>query len=267
VCVRRMGRCLPPPSVGLGSASADRASPRSESWKIEASPPSRPERRRHPVITYVKTNGSWGWRFGGREVLLSARDLGACGEVCRAMERWEVVESRVEFLGGPFAIRKARAVLPSSGVAHEFILFDSPDWVNVVPVTDGGKIVMVRQHRLGTDRMELEIPGGLVDPQDGDTLEAAKRELLEETGYGARSWIFLGSVSPNPALQGNRCHTFLAQGCRKEREPQPDSTESLEVTEVRLAELPRLIAAGEISHGLVLNALFWYYLQQGRLRI
>lgn len=183
------------------------------------------------------------------------------------MERWEVVESHVEFLGGPFSLRKERAVLPSSGVAHEFILFESPDWVNVVPVTDRGEIILVRQHRLGTDRMELEIPGGLVDPGDGDNLEAAKRELLEETGYWARSWSFLGSVHPNPALQGNRCHTFLAEGCRKEREPRLDRTESLEVTEAKLTDLPRLIATGAISHGLVLNALFWYYLHQGKIRI
>ncbi len=122
---------------------------------------------------------------------------------CQVMERWEVVEKHVELLGGPFSIRKERAVLPSSGVAHEFVLFESPDWVNVVPVTDREEIILVRQHRLGTDRMELEIPGGLVDPEDRDNLEAAKRELLEETGYRARSWSFLGSVCPNPALQGN----------------------------------------------------------------
>lgn len=183
------------------------------------------------------------------------------------MERWEVVESHVEFLGGPFSLRKERAVLPSRGVVHDFILFESPDWVNVVPVTDRGEIVLVRQHRLGTDRMELEIPGGLVDPEDGDNLEAAKRELLEETGYMAKSWTFLGSVYPNPALQGNRCHTFLAEGCRREREPRPDMTESLEVTEAKLTELPRLIATGAISHGLVLNALFWYYLHRGEIRI
>lgn len=180
------------------------------------------------------------------------------------LERWKVLESTVEPLAGPFALRRERASLPSRGITHDFILLDSPDWVNVVAVTEAGRLVMVRQHRLGSNRIELEIPGGLVDPEDGNALEAAQRELLEETGYRAPEWFPIGTVAPNPALQSNLCHTFLARGCWRAGEPQPDAAESLEVVEIPVADLAALIEAGEITHGLVLNALFWHYLWEDR---
>jgi ADP-ribose pyrophosphatase len=173
-------------------------------------------------------------------------------------ERWRILESRVESLTGPFRLRRDRAILSSSGVTHEFLLLQSPDWVNVVPVTEGGEIVMVRQHRLGTDMLELEIPGGLIDAEDGSPLAAAQRELLEETGLRAERWRLIGTVAPNPALLNNLCYTYLAEGCRHVDEPQPDATESLDVVELTWLEIQDLVQTGEIRHALVISALFWY---------
>jgi 8-oxo-dGTP pyrophosphatase MutT (NUDIX family) len=178
-------------------------------------------------------------------------------------ERWKTLECKIDPLGGPFALRRELALLPSRGIVHEFIMLESPDWVNVVAETERGTLVMVRQHRLGSDEVELEIPGGLVDPEDPGPLEAAKRELEEETGYQGMSWYRIGVVYPNPALQTNRCYTFLAEGCRPHGPPRPDVKESIDVVEVPLYSLKELIQEGRIAHALALNGLFWYFLHRG----
>ena len=129
------------------------------------------------------------------------------------------------------------------------------DWANVVPLTDDGRIVLVRQHRFGIDGPSLEIPGGLVDPGESP-LEAARRELREEAGYEAGALTPLGALYPNPALQPTRLHMFVARGCTPAAHgPALEELEDCAVVLVEVAELPRLIAAGEIHHALVVTAL------------
>lgn len=182
------------------------------------------------------------------------------------MEMWKVIESHRTPLFGEFHLLRYRAVLPSSKIQHEFVVLESPDWVNVVGLTERGHILFIRQHRLGSGRVELEIPGGLVDSEDREPLYAAKRELLEETGFESNDWRLIGVVNPNPALHNNRCHTYLAMNCRRVRGPSPDSTESLEVLEIPLEEVPNLILSGEITHALALNGLFWFFVHRGLLQ-
>jgi 8-oxo-dGTP pyrophosphatase MutT (NUDIX family) len=182
-------------------------------------------------------------------------------------ERWSVYDRRVDHISGPFSLRRDRAALATTGAEHEFIILESPDWVNVVPLTADGRLILVRQHRLGTDSIELEIPGGLIDPEDASPQVAAQRELIEETGYRARSWLQIGEVVPNPALQNNRCYTLLATDCWSDGPPRPDEREPLEVVVVPLVEVPELIASGQIAHALALMGLFWYFLHAGYLKI
>jgi len=159
-----------------------------------------------------------------------------------------------------FSVGRSLAESPSTGEQHAFYRIDSADWVNVVPVTDEGEIVMVRQFRHGAREVTLEIPGGLVDP--GETpAEAAVREMLEETGYGGGEPAEpLGVVNPNPALFGNTCHSFLVRGVSRVAEIENSATEETVVQRVPRADLRGLLAEGAITHALVVAALYWFEL-------
>jgi 8-oxo-dGTP pyrophosphatase MutT (NUDIX family) len=149
-----------------------------------------------------------------------------------------------------FRLRADSCVSPRTGVEHEFLVLETSDWVNVIALTDRDQVVLIRQFRCGRATVSLEIPGGLIDPGEPPA-EAAARELLEETGYQADRWTALGTIEPNPAILSNLCHTFLAEGCRRTRPPALDEREDISVEERPLAEVPALLARGEITHALV----------------
>lgn len=143
---------------------------------------------------------------------------------------------------------------PRTGVEHTFSVIDSPDWVNVVALDRQGAMVLIRQFRFGTGQVTLEVPGGMVDP--GETPRAtAERELREETGYRAGRLTDLGFIFPNPAIQNNKAHMFLAEDCEREGELLLDAGEDIEVVPIPVAEVFALLRSGEISHALVAVAL------------
>ena len=173
---------------------------------------------------------------------------------------WEKLDSSVEYEANIFTVRKERARSTESGREHDFDILEAPDWVNVIATTDAGGVVLIHQYRHGTREVTLEIPGGMLEP-DEPPLEAARRELAEETGFSADHWEQIGVVEPNPAFQTNRTYTFIARGARLTAEPQPDPNEEIEVEERPLAEIPGLLRDGTIKHALVLCAFFYLSLR------
>jgi ADP-ribose pyrophosphatase len=143
---------------------------------------------------------------------------------------------------------------PSDGRSEQqFYVIDAPDWINVIPITPERDVLFLRQFRFGIEGPTLEIPGGMCDP--GETaLEAAARELREETGFSSSRITELGWVHPNPAIQSNRCTTFLAEELCHEGEPEPDANESFEQLRIPLADIPGMISDGQITHALVVAA-------------
>lgn len=161
-----------------------------------------------------------------------------------------------------FRVRREVWRSPRDGASYDFAVLDVSDWVNVVALTDAGRLLMIRQFRVGSRAVTLEIPGGGVEAGE-DRQAAAARELLEETGYAAERWSSLGSIEPNPAFHNNRCHTFLAEGARRVADPHPDTREDIEVEEIDRALLPELIRSGAITHALVTHALLRFALERG----
>jgi len=151
-----------------------------------------------------------------------------------------------------FDLHEVRFAAPDGRSEAPFFVVEAPDWINVVPITPAGEVVLIRQYRFGVEEFTLEIPGGMCDPGE-DPARAAARELLEETGYAGRIEP-LGSVHPNPAIQSNRCWSFVARDAVAVADPDPDEHEAFEVLVRRLDEIPDLIRDGTITHSLVVTA-------------
>lgn len=152
-------------------------------------------------------------------------------------------------------VREDRWADPRTNREHPRVSVQCADWVNVIAVTADEQLVLVRQFRFGIGAPTLELPGGMVDPGE-DPAAAAARELEEETGYVAGRVVALGGVHPNPALQPNRCHSYLALDCVKAHAGRQDDAEDITVELHPRADVPRLILEGHITHSLVVVAFF-----------
>ena len=123
-------------------------------------------------------------------------------------QRWKKLRDEPHATTRIFDVMRAFFQHPRRDKAQDFFVIRAPDWVNVIALTPAGELVLVRQFRYGINDFSTEIPGGVIDAGE-DPLAAGVRELREETGYVGGSARLLGSVHPNPAMQGNRCHLVL----------------------------------------------------------
>jgi ADP-ribose pyrophosphatase len=143
---------------------------------------------------------------------------------------------------------------PQSSETFKRLVLEADDWVNVVAITPEGKVVMVEQFRFGIGDLTIEPVAGMISPGE-KSLAAAKRELLEETGYGGGEWRYLGAVEPNPATQNNLCHHWLAEGVDVVQAAEPEAGESIRVHLMTLADIQGAIEAGRLRHTLALSVL------------
>jgi ADP-ribose pyrophosphatase len=164
-----------------------------------------------------------------------------------------------------FTVRSDRKVSPRTQAEHDFFVIDCANWVNVVAVTPEQQLVLVEQYRHGSNTVELEIPGGMIDRKDASPVVAGARELREETGYAGENARLLGQIRPNPAIMSNTCYTVLVENCRCVHPVEFDHGEDLITRLVPVVEIPRLVAEGRIAHSLVVVALYHFDLWQRRL--
>ena len=160
-------------------------------------------------------------------------------------EGWERLRSERLIETPYFVLRSDRLRLPDGAIKDPYYVIERPDAAIVFPLTGEGEVVLVRQFRPPLERMELGLPAGLVE--EGEKPEAAaRRELLEETGYSGGEWELLGSLASSPSLKDNWAYLFLARGVEETAPPDPDEHELVEVVRVSEGDLPGLIRGGEI---------------------
>ncbi|BHH82568.1 NUDIX hydrolase [Desulforhopalus sp. 52FAK] len=172
-------------------------------------------------------------------------------------ELWQVTAPETILSTPVMNVLTSQVVCKRSEKMKSFYRLDFSSWVNIVAVTKNKQFVFIRQYRFGSGQLELEIPGGAVEPGE-DPLDAGVRELLEETGYTGEHARIIGKVCPNPAIQDNFCYTVLVENAQKTSEQRPDDMEDIEVFTLEQSELLEQMKNGSIEHGLVLNALMFY---------
>jgi len=149
----------------------------------------------------------------------------------KPIEPWHLLESIYSFRDRWLKVRSDTVRLPGGKTLSPYHVVEVADWVNVVAISEAGNVILVEQYRHAVKRVMLEIPAGHVDPRE-DREAAARRELLEETGYGGGTWHALGALHPVASRFANQVHSYLALGVRKIGEPLQEESEKLHVREI-----------------------------------
>ncbi len=175
---------------------------------------------------------------------------------------WKVESTRYLFKDRWLTARVDRCVTPAGVEVPAYYVLEYPDWVNIVAIDKADHIILVRLYRHALGDISLELPGGCIE--EGETsVEAAVRELKEETGYGDPSRLTLvASLSPNTSTNDNRVHTVLVEGVSLVGEAEDDGVEVLDVDRVPIAKAFELAMSGAIMQAahiasivLALNAI------------
>jgi ADP-ribose pyrophosphatase len=164
----------------------------------------------------------------------------------RAVEPWRVLASRVTVADRWLKLREDRCQTPHGAIVETYHVIECADGVSVVALTAAGKLLLTREYRHGCGAIVTGLPAGSTDPADATAEAAARRELLEETGYGGGSFAPLLTFWANPARQNNKVTSFLATGVAHIAAPRLDPAEAVEVREADLAETLDRIGAGEL---------------------
>lgn len=167
---------------------------------------------------------------------------------------WEKTASKLHADCRIFEVYQSRFRHPTGGREGDFYVVNAPDWVTVVAITSRKEMVLVNQFRFGVEELSLEVPGGVIEYPE-DPIQAAIRELLEETGYAGRRPELLGWSYPNPAIQNNRCFVVAIHEADLVSKPNWDEHEEIETELIPLSKVPAFFSEGKIRHALSLCAL------------
>ncbi len=156
------------------------------------------------------------------------------------------------------SVRRDVCISPRDGREHDFFVIESADWINIIPLTAADEVVMIEQYRHGSDEVTLEIPGGMVDEGESPQATPPRARCWKRRATPRRRVVSLRQGhDPNPAIQNNWIHTFLARGVGVQHNRPFEGTEHTIVRLVPLADIPRLIADGSITHSLVVVGFHW----------
>jgi len=180
------------------------------------------------------------------------------------MEKWTLLDSKY-IIQRPWAtLRVDKLQMPNGNVKDEYYVLEYPTWVNMVGITDANEVLFVRQYRHGSGQIMVELPAGVVEAGEAPEL-AARRELLEETGYAFDSIEKICELYANPATSANITHTYLLKGGRKVQEQELDASEDIEVVHMSIPEARQFLFDNKIGQALHTSALFYTFQKLGLL--
>lgn len=174
------------------------------------------------------------------------------------IKAWTTVSSEYLFRRPWLTVRHDAVRLPNGHINPEFYVLEYPDWVNVIAIDQDGRFVMIKQFRYGIRQVNYELCAGVIEP-DETPLQAAKRELSEETGYEGGEWTELCSICANPSTTNNFTHCFLAKGVRKVREQHLEDTEDISVELLQRSDVYALMVNNQMPQALMLVPLWRYF--------
>lgn len=167
---------------------------------------------------------------------------------------WRVDSSEIIIDRPWLRVRQERVTLARGTSIAEFHVIESPSWAAALALTADGQAVIVAQYRHGARGTSVELPAGVIDPSE-EPLAAARRELLEETGYESDEWEHLLTVNTEPSRHTSQAWFFVAKNARRAGAPRQEATEDIEVRTVTFAQLVSLALDGGVRHGVHVGAI------------
>lgn len=174
------------------------------------------------------------------------------------IEKWKILESRYLIRRPWLTARVDKVELPNGMVHPEYYVLEYPTWVNIIAVTTDGRFVMVEQYRHGLGDVFTELVAGVAEKGE-EPLQAARRELLEETGFGGGEWQLYTVLSANPGSMNNLTYTFLATGVEKISAQHLDETEDIAVRLLTADEVKAMLLSDEMKQSLMAAPLWKYF--------
>jgi len=171
--------------------------------------------------------------------------------------KWKTLSSEYISKETWFTVRKDTCEKPDGKIVNNYYVFEFPEWVTCLALTEDGKVILEKQYRHAAGEICIELPGGCVDDTDNTLEDAIRREMLEETGYSFETMHYLGRISANPSTNANMMHMFIATGGKLVQEQQLDHNEEIEVLQVTIEELMQLIEEKRFLQSMHLSTIFY----------
>ena len=171
--------------------------------------------------------------------------------------KWEIEKSEFVINDKWMRVRADKCIMPGGQVVEPYYVLEYPNWINVFGITSKNEVVLVKLYRHGIGKTVVELPSGTIESYDKSPLEAAKRELLEETGYTSENFIQTGIVSPNPANHKNLTYCFLARELELVNSPELDDTEEIETHLIPLEQSIEMLQNGEFLQAMHVSSVYY----------
>lgn len=180
------------------------------------------------------------------------------------LKPWSIISQQIQYQKNWFSVVTQKVQLPDGRILDPYFVVNVPNWTNIIIATQKDELVMVKQYRQAAQTFTIEPAGGLIDKNE-TPLQAAIREMQEETGYTSNEISLLGEVFPNPALQATKAYFYLAQNAQLTGQRNFDEFEEIEVVQLPKSVVLNMLQNNEFTNGVQVGAIYKALLKLGWL--